>query len=256
MTDQTTVVTFDFHNTIARCDRWFALEIRELVPAFLVWHAERHGAAPPDPAALERGRLAYHALRAEVRDTGIERDAVAALVAILPGLGHDIPEAEIGRGVDDLMAGTFDDEVLPLPGAVDTVRYLAGQGTRLGLVSSAVYTPFLHWTLDRFGLAGDFAMVLTSADAGFYKSHPGIYQLAARHLDRQPGRIVHVGDSFGFDVEAGRRAGFRTVWVQGDRPTPDERAADLTLPDLVGAGPSILALARSAADDLVAVHGR
>ena len=256
MTDQTPVVTFDFHDTIARCDRWFALEIRELVPAFLVWHAERHGTAPPNPAALERGRLAYHALRAEVRDTGIERDAVAALVAILPGLGRDVPEAEIRLGVDVLMAETFDDEVVPLPGVIETVRYLAGQGTRLGIVSSAVYTPFLHWTLDRFGLAGDFAMVLTSADAGFYKSHPGIYWQAAQRLDRSPGRIVHVGDSFGFDVEAGRRAGFRAVWVLGERPTPDERAADLTLPDLVGAGPSILGLARSAANDPVDVHGR
>ncbi len=29
-------VTIDFHNTLAWCDRWFALEVRELVPEVLL----------------------------------------------------------------------------------------------------------------------------------------------------------------------------------------------------------------------------
>ena len=34
-------VTLDFHNTIARCERWFALEVRELVPEILRVLTER-----------------------------------------------------------------------------------------------------------------------------------------------------------------------------------------------------------------------
>lgn len=249
MTDQAVVVTFDFHNTIARCDRWFALEIRELIPAFLAWYADRHGQETPTASQCEDGRLAYRALRGEIRRTGIERDAVACLTAVLPTLGQMVSEEEIRLGVDALMAETFDDDVAPLPGVIDTVRFLADHGVRLGVISSAVYTPFLHWSLDRFGLIEAFSMVLTSAAAGFYKSHPGIYHLAAERLGARPSQIVHVGDSFAFDVEGARRAGFRTVWVQGDRPLPDEPAADLTLVDLVDAGPELLGLARAGADD-------
>lgn len=236
-------MTFDFHNTIARCDRWFALEVNGLVPAFLVWNAARSNGPQPSTEQLGAGRTAYVALRAEVSRTGIEIDAVASLEMILPGLDFSIPVAEIRRGVDELMAETFDDDVIPMPGVVETVRFLSGQNVRLGVTSSAVYTPFLLWTLDRFGILGEFSDVLTSADAGFYKSDPGIYNVSAQRLDAAPERIVHVGDSFRFDVEGARAAGMTTVWVQGDRPQPDGSPAELTLPDLIGAGPPLLELA-------------
>ena len=242
MTAQPTTVTFDFHDTIARCDRWFQLEIRELAPAFLTWYASRTGQPAPDTAVLQNGRDAYTALRADIGRTGIEQDAVSCLASILPALGLTVSRADIEEGVDVLMAATFDDDVVSLPGVVETIGHLAGNGVRLGVVSSAVYTPFLHWALDRFGIADAFQLVLTSADAGFYKSHPGIYRIAAQRLGADPGRIVHVGDSFRFDVEGARRAGYRTVWVQGARPSPDGYPADLTVPDLVNAGPVLLRL--------------
>ena len=242
--DQITI-TFDFHNTIARCDRWFALEVRELVPAFLGWIAARRGDANPPIAPVECGKAAYAALRAEIGRTGIEMDAVACLETILPGLDVSASTAEIRQGVDELMAATFDDEVVPLPGVIETVRFLGERGVRLGVTSSAVYTPFLLWSLDRFGILGEFSDVLTSADAGFYKSHPGIYLASAQRLGALPERIVHVGDSFRFDVEGARAAGLTTVWVQGDRKTPDGVPADLTLPDLTGAGPTLFSLAES-----------
>lgn len=240
-------ITFDFHNTIARCERWFALEVRELVPAFLFWHAARSGNAVPATEQLDAGRAAYAALRAEVGRTGIEMDAVACLETVLPGLGVLIETEEIRQGVDELMSETFDDDVVPLPGVIETVRSLSQQNVRLGVTSSAVYTPFLLWALDSFGILGEFSDVLTSADAGFYKSHPGIYQASARRLGAAPERIVHVGDSFRFDVEGARAAGLTTVWVQGDRPSPDGSPADLTLPDLSGAGPVLFELATEVA---------
>ena len=239
-------VTFDFHDTIARCDRWFELEVRELVPAFLRWNARRIGGDAPTPTFLEAGRAAYAALRAEIGRIGLEQDAVACLAVILPELGLAVPVEHIRTGVDDLMAETFDDAVVPLPGVIETIGYLSDAGVRLGVVSSAVYTPFLLWALDRFGVLGDFSDVLTSADAGYYKSHAGIYQASARRLGVEPAAIVHVGDSFRFDVEGARAAGQRTVWVRGDRPDPDGVQADLTLATLVNAGPALLRLARAA----------
>ncbi len=242
----TVAITFDFHNTLARCDRWFELEVRELVPAFLRWNARRIDGDAPSAAVLEAGRVAYAAIRVEVGRIGMEQDAVACLAAILPELGLAVPVEHIRRGVDELMAETFDDDVVPLPGVVETIRYLGDEGVRLGVVSSAVYSPFLLWSLDRFGILGQFCDVLTSADAGYYKSHPGIYETSARRLGAEPSAIVHVGDSFRFDVEGARSAGQRTVWLQGDRPVPDGIPADLTVANLVDAGPALLRLARAA----------
>ncbi len=246
MMDPAVTITFDFHDTLARCDRWFELEVRELVPAFLHWNVRRTGGDAPSPAVLEAGRAAYAALRAEIGRIGIEQDAVACLGAILPTLGLAVPVEHIRSGVDELMAETFDDDVVPLPGVVETIGLLGDEGVRLGIVSSAVYTPFLLWTLDRFGILGAFSDVLTSADAGYYKSHAGIYQASARRLGSAPAAIVHVGDSFRFDVEGARAAGQRTAWVRGDRPDPDGIPADLTLASLVDAGPPLLRLARAA----------
>ena len=239
-------VTFDFHDTLARCDRWFELEVRELVPAFLRLNARRTGGEAPSPTVLEAGRAAYAALRDEIGRIGIEQDAVACLATILPELGLAVPAEHIRTGVDELMSETFDDAVVPLPGVVETIGFLSDAGVRLGVVSSAVYTPFLLWSLDRFGILGDFSDVLTSADAGYYKSHAGIYEASARRLGVEPAAVVHVGDSFRFDVEGARAAGQRTVWVRGDRPDPGGVPADLTLTNLVDAGPALLRLAREA----------
>lgn len=240
-------VTFDFHDTIARCDRWFTLEVRELGAAFLAWQARRLGRPEPSGDELDAARDAYRAIRQAVLASGIERDAFACVSAILPGLGVDVSDDEIRTGIDELMRETFDGDVRPIAGAVETVLALTDAGVRLGIVSSAVYTPFLHWTLDRFGITDRFAFVLTSAEAGYYKSHPGIYLDAASRFGVNPGAVVHVGDSFRHDVEGGRRAGLATVWLRGDRDDPDGRPADLTLRTLTGSTASILTLARSVA---------
>ena len=241
-------VTFDFHDTLARCDRWFQLEIRQLVPAFLDWHAARHGLPGPEEAVKSEGRALYAALRAEIKATGIEQDAVACLRTVLPGLGVTASEDDLWTGVDDIMRETFDDEVVAKDGAVETVRYLADAGVTLGVVSSAVYAPFLEWTLTKFGIRELFDDVLTSAEAGFYKSDPAIYRLSAERLGTTPGRVLHVGDSHDFDVASPRAIGVSTAWVRGTRMPPMEILADLILDDLVDAGPALLERACQAAD--------
>ncbi|HEV2527603.1 MAG TPA: HAD family hydrolase [Thermomicrobiales bacterium] len=240
-------VTFDFHDTLAQCDRWFQLEIRQLVPAFLDWHAARHGHPLPDEETKSEGRALYAGLRAEIKESGIEQDAVACLRSVLPGLGIAATDADLHDGVDELMRATFDNDVTPRDGAIEAVRYLADAGVTLGVVSSAVYTPFLDWTLTRFGIRELFSDVLTSAEAGFYKSDPSIYRLSAERLGTTPGQVLHVGDSHDFDVVSPRQLGVTTAWVRGTRMPPMEILADLILDDLVDAGPALLELACEAA---------
>lgn len=232
-------VTLDFHNTIARCDRWFALEIRELVPETLQRLVER-GLLPPDDARDERARVAYRALRQEIVLHGEEQDALACAMATLGAIGLHLPPEAVAEAIEASMRGALE-EATPLPGVIAAVRALRARGLALGVVSSAVHHPFLDWTLARFGIADAFTTVITSASSGYYKSRPEIYQLALHTLGTTAAETLHVGDSYRFDVLGARRAGLRTIWyasaedamAQADNEA-DAVVADLsTLPDVI-----------------------
>ena len=234
-------VTFDFHNTLAHCDPWFDLEVRHLPSAFLGWWSAQGGPTLAEPELAEAD-AAYRRLRAAIIAHGNEQAAEACVAYVLDELGVAADDAIVAAGVRELMHRTLD-VARPTPGSVETVTALRREGVPLGIVSSAVYHPFLEWTLDRFGILDAFTDITTSASAGFYKSRPEIYWHALSRLDAVPARAVHIGDSYQWDVDGARRAGLRTVWVRPeDAAQPEGTAPDLGLPTLVGAAPGILAL--------------
>jgi HAD superfamily hydrolase (TIGR01509 family) len=137
----------------------------------------------------------------------------------------------------------------PVAGAVETVQSLQQQGVPIGVVSSAVYHPFLEWSLEAFGIRNAMKTVITSASAGFYKSRPEIYLHAAQQLGATPAHMVHIGDSLRFDVGGAQRVGMGTVWLNHDRSrvADDHLAPDLTLHTLERSTPEILRLLASRA---------
>lgn len=235
-------ITFDFHNTLAACPEWFELEVRTLPSAFLAWWASRHGRSAVAETAAEADAR-YRDLRRDIMEHGKELTAEACLEHVFAGMRLDVPESDMQAGVAALMREALAG-ASPIPGAIDTVRELQATGVPIGIVSSAVYHPFLEWTLDAFGLLDAFQVVVTSASAGFYKSRPEIFLHAADALGSDPRRMVHVGDSLRFDVGGAGSAGMGAVWLR----TEDGRHADgrfepdLTLDTLVAAGPKILHL--------------
>lgn len=245
-------VTFDFHNTLADCPEWFELEVRRLPSAFLGWQAARGDQIHSEPmrtAADER----YRALRREIMDHGNELTAEQSLRVVFDGMQIPASDSEIAEGIAALMreAAAL---AKPIPGAIETVLAVHASGTPLGVVSSAVYHPFLDWTLEAFGIASAFTTVVTSASAGFYKSRPEIYFHAAELLGAAPARMVHIGDSLRYDVGGASRAGMGTVWLQDPHKPGDgsDFVPDLTVQTLTDSSPAILDLlaARNAQADL------
>lgn len=225
-------VTFDFHNTLARCDEWFQLEIRDLVPAFLRWQA-REGGTPISDTVLERSVDLYRTLRLDIMRHGVEQDATTCVNVVTRELGFEFEPETIERGLHDVMYAVLNDSQ-PLAGVVSSVCALHEHGVKLGVVSSAVYHPFLEWSLEKFGIDRAFQTVVTSASCGFYKSRTEIYDLTLSDLGVTPERAVHVGDSHRFDVETAGKLGMRTVWLdEGDEAT-DSHRADAVVKTLVG----------------------
>jgi HAD superfamily hydrolase (TIGR01509 family) len=235
-------ITFDFHNTLATCDDWFQLEVRHLVSSFLNWHARNHNSTVT-PEQLAAADIAYRTLRLDIHEHGNEQTAEQCVVTILDQIGIDVPHDEIERGVHELMRET-EPRAHPKSGVLDTIRHLASEGIPLGIVSSAVYHPFLEWTLERFGIRDAFTVVVTSASSGFYKSRPEIYLCAANAMGLTSTDVVHVGDSLRFDVGGAQRAGMRAILVRDEPPVPmnGDPIPDLVLPSLSGAAPKILSL--------------
>jgi HAD superfamily hydrolase (TIGR01509 family) len=247
-------ITFDFHNTLASCPEWFELEVRHLPSSFLRWWSGRNG-RQLEGAQLEEADERYRQLRLEIIDHGNELTAEACLEHVFSAIRLQVSEGDVRAGVAELMRGALVGAA-PIPGAVATVREIHRSGIPMGIVSSAVYHPFLEWTLEAFGILDAFQVVITSASAGFYKSRAELYVHAAELLGATPQRMVHVGDSFRFDVAGAARAGMGTVWLRGARSESEDPSIrpDLVLTTLVAAAPEILMVLRSRQPDEDAVR--
>ena len=243
MNDRT--VTFDFHNTLAECPEWFELEVRRLPSSFLTWWSGTRGGFV-SPGAGEEADGRYRQLRHEIIDHGNELTAEESLQVVFTVMSIAVPDGAIRDGVETLMRGALAG-ASPVAGAVESVHALHGAGVSIGVVSSAVYHPFLEWTLEKFGIRHLFRVIVTSASAGFYKSRPEIYLHAADALGANPARVVHIGDSLRFDVGGARRAGMGTVWLKHDANAHDDGAIvpDLTLLTLEASHLAILHLLSS-----------
>jgi HAD superfamily hydrolase (TIGR01509 family) len=247
-------ITFDFHNTLATCPEWFELEVRHLPSSFLRWWSDRDGRRVA-PAVLDEADARYRQLRREIIEHGNELTAEACLENVFAAMRLHVPESDVQRGVAVLMREALAGAA-PIPGAVATVREIHQSGVPMGIVSSAVFHPFLEWTLESFGIRDAFDVVITSASAGYYKSRAELYVHAAELLGATPEQMVHVGDSLRFDVGGASRAGMGTVWLRGDRIESDDPSIrpDLVLTTLVEAAPQIMMVLRSRQPDEDAVR--
>ena len=244
-------ITFDFHNTLAQCDPWFQLETRGLASAYLRWRATHRGrAATTDVEG--RADHAYQHLRAQIINSGDEMAAEACVAHVLHGMDIDVGD-DLPVGIEQIMRTALT-SLAPAPGAVETVRTLADAGVPLAIVSSAVYHPFLEWSLARFNLLDRFRYIATSASAGFYKSRPELFWHALDAVGSQPAQSLHIGDSWRFDVQGARRAGMMTVWLRtgNDRESALNDAADnppdLLADSLAGLAPELLTIWRARND--------
>lgn len=91
----------------------------------------------------------------------------------------------------------------------EVLRGLHAAGIRIGLISNTerCLTAFQR----HFELEGLFAVALSSADHGYMKPHPSIFQAGLRALGVAAGDAVMVGDSLVHDIDGARRLGMRAV---------------------------------------------
>lgn len=103
----------------------------------------------------------------------------------------------------------------PWPDSAAGLRALGGDG--LGLVTATLSNGnhTLLADLDKFGGLG-FSMLLSAEDFGAYKPDPRVYLGAAERLGVEPAQVAMVAAHLN-DLDAARRLGLRTVYVERER---------------------------------------
>lgn len=123
-----------------------------------------------------------------------------------------------------------------------TLRRLKDMGYRLALVSNYAHTGVLHDALTRLGIREPFDALVVSADVGYVKPHPRMFEAAVEALGVRKDEAVMVGNDPECDVSGAKRAGLRTIWTPYPRvsPAPTHPDADAVverlseIPDVLG----------------------
>lgn len=82
---------------------------------------------------------------------------------------------------------------------------------RLSVVSN--WDTRLHRLLRDLGLRDRFELVLTSAEAGYRKPHPAIFEEALNRLQVPAEKAIHVGDSYEDDIVGAQQVGIEAVII-------------------------------------------
>jgi HAD superfamily hydrolase (TIGR01509 family) len=105
---------------------------------------------------------------------------------------------------------------------------------RLGIVSNFDYAPTVHSILEREGITDLFDAVVVSAEVGWRKPKPVIFEAALSRIRVSPAEVLFVGDRADIDVVGAKQVGLAVAWVNREGeplpegiPSPDYEIRDL-----------------------------
>ena len=123
------------------------------------------------------------------------------------------------------MLARYEVELPVVPGAIEAVRRLDGEGFRLAVASSS-NRELIDAVLRRLGLAALFEATVSSEEVRRGKPAPDVYLEAARRLDVEPVRCAAIEDSAS-GIRAARAAGMRVVAYPNRHYPPSQEALAL-----------------------------
>ena len=158
--------------------------------------------------------------RATLRENDFEARLAEVAVFLKVAERRELLDPAVVRGASDAYADAFVAAMICPPWLPDLLRQLAA-GYRLAVVSNYPITAPIIRTLERDNLLLLIQTVVVSADVGYVKPHPSVFEAAVRGLSVPAASIVHVGDTWDADILGAHRAGLRTVYTRQWRDEPD-----------------------------------
>lgn len=195
----TRAVVFDLWHTLAIWPEEKSAELRRLWSSTLDVPEERVD-------ELWLGEDLYR-----LRETG---PIAAAIDALHETLGVSADAGEIVARRLELTR----DALVPVDGALETLRTLRERGFKTGLISNCTEEVALVW--DETPFAGLLDVAIFSATAGCMKPDREIYELALGKLGVRASEALFVGDGANDELRGAREAGMTPVLAQLDGVVP------------------------------------
>ena len=185
------------------------------------WSPRLHAAYRAEGGSLEYAsfeRLVQAADRAlarlpEIRGLGF-RDTIEAEVRLLLELVPDRPRVDAHR-----MSELFYGEARAAVARNRPVLERLARRYRLGIVSN--FYGNLTRVCDDAGIRSFFDVLVDSAEVGWTKPDPRIFQRALGTLGVSASAATFIGDSLPRDMAGARAVGMRHIWLAGAEPSAD-----------------------------------
>lgn len=212
--DKFRAVLFDLGETL--------LDTNGINPDFAEWDRHCFGAAHEYLAALGRSLPPWEAFLRMCSDRLNKQwdEARQSCRAVHIGPILEQTLGELGIRLSPMEAAEClqrhyrwcDDTALLYPEALGALRCLRAQGIKLGLISNTIWPTECHDpTLTRLGLRDLLAVRLYSADSGWQKPHPAIFQEALRRLGVRAEEAAFVGDRLTNDIAGAQGVGMKGI---------------------------------------------
>jgi putative hydrolase of the HAD superfamily len=104
--------------------------------------------------------------------------------------------------------------------AYPALETLHGMGLKMGIVSNARSEWAVREIVRNTGIARFFHAVITSAQVGYRKPRPEIFQVALELLEAQAERSVMVGNDMRADIMGAKEAGIKTILIGNKNEIP------------------------------------
>lgn len=143
------------------------------------------------------------------RHIGISGELLVRTVARARGRSFDEPAIQRLEARHDALFRTYAHLQLPLPGAIDLLRFLAEHEVTHGIATSGRRSQ-VQASLQALGIGPD--TVVICGDTGSGKPEPDLFVACQQQLCVPPPECLIIGDAV-WDVHSGRRAGILAVGV-------------------------------------------
>jgi putative hydrolase of the HAD superfamily len=149
-----------------------------------------------------------------------------------------------GKQLDETIAawhGPFAAEMRLDPKAVSALETLSARGIRMGVITNSVWPESLiSLYLEKLNAKRFFEVIVSSANVGFRKPSPTIFEMALKRLGVAPSECAYVGDRRKEDVVGAQQAGMRSVLLKKDGVADDPGPEPDLLIHSLEALPSVL----------------